>query len=112
MTPVPRVLVKTRDLFFRAKVEDYVRRSGGTPTRSEPYEGAIMELASTTVDDVQQMTAAGAAVLVFGPHVEGPALKEARSAGATAVPNSRLPEAVAELLGYLSAESGDTGDEA
>ena len=99
-------------MFFRAKVEDYVRRGGGTPTRSEPFEGAIMELASATVDDVQQLAVTGTAVLVFGPHVEGPALKEARAAGATAVPNSRLPEAVAELLGYLSAESSNTGDDA
>ncbi len=88
MTHVPLVLVKTRDLFFRAKVEDYVRRGGGTPTRSESYDTAV---------------------LVFGPHVEGLALRELRSAGATSVPNSRLSEAVVELLGYLSARSANIG---
>jgi purine nucleoside phosphorylase len=110
MTRVPLVLVKTRDLFFRAKVEDHVRRGGGTPTRSEPYDAVVVELGSMTADEVRQLTAAGTAVLVFGPHVEGTALRELRSAGATSVPNSRLPEAVVELLGYLSPRSGKTGD--
>ena len=50
MTLVPLVLVKTSDLFFRAKEDD------------------------------------------------------------PSVPNSRLPEAVVELLGYLSARFGNTGD--
>ncbi len=110
MTYVPVVLVKTRDLFFRAKVEDYVRRGGGTPTRSEPYDAAVIELGSMTADEVQQLTAVGTAVLALGPHVEGPSLRELRSAGATSVPNSRLPEAVVELLDYLSTRSANTGD--
>jgi hypothetical protein len=110
MTHVPLVLVKARDLVFRAKVEDYVRRGGGTPTRSEPCDAAVMELGSMMVEEVRQLTAAGTAVLVFGPHVEATMLRELRSAGATSVPNSRLPEAVFELLGYLSAKSGNKGD--
>ncbi len=110
MTRAPLVLVKTRDLFFRAKVEDYVRRGGGIPTMSEPYDAAVMEVGSMTVDDVQQLTTSGTAVLVFGPHVESSALRELRSAGATAVANSRLPEAVVELLGYLSTQSGNADD--
>ena len=80
------------------------------PTMAEPYDAAVMELGSMTVDDRQRLTAAGIAVLIFGPHVESAALRELRSAGATSVPNSRLPEAVVELLSYLSSEFEKAGD--
>ncbi len=110
MTPSPRVLVKTQDLFFRAKVEDFVRRAGGVLATAEPFDAAVMEIDRAATDDVQRMTASGVSVLVFGPHVDGAALRDLRQAGATAVPNSKLPEAVADLLRYFPQESDTPGD--
>lgn len=107
----PRVLVRTRDLFFRASVEAGVARAGGVPVASGDCEGAVLESAVTASEEVEHLVASGTEVLVFAPHVESETLRAFRASGAKAVPNSQLEGAVADLLRYLVTESEESDTE-
>jgi hypothetical protein len=90
-----RVLVDTRDLFFRGKLQEIVRASGGELTRDEPYDLAVIELGPTNVAErIRDLVGRGVAVLAFGSHVNAAALRDARTAGARAVPNSEVAAAL------------------
>jgi len=90
-----RVLVETRDLFFRGKIQEIVRASGGAITRDEPYDLAVVELGKAGVQDrIRGLVERGVAVLAFGSHLNAEQLRDARAAGARAVPNSEIESAV------------------
>lgn len=93
------VLIATKDLVFRAKLEAVVRGAGGTPTSREPVGLAVVELTGASdVDHVRKLVGTGATVVAFGHHALAGVLRDARNAGATAVPNSHVESTVRELL--------------
>lgn len=98
--PVDRaVLILARDLFFRAKLEAVARGAGAEPVSVGPAPLAVVELSSeASVQRVRELVASGAAVLAFGSHVQVEWLRAARDAGAEAVPNSRVEEALRRRL--------------
>ncbi len=95
-----RVLLATRDLFFRSKLGAVVQAAGGDTTR----DVAVCDLAVIEVgapDDeprIRALVARGIPVLAFGSHVKADALRAAREAGAEAVPNSQVEERLRQLL--------------
>jgi hypothetical protein len=90
-----RVFVDTRDLFFRGRIQEIVRAHGGEVTREEPYDLAVIELGPADVEErIRRLVARGVAVLAFGSHLNAEALREARTAGARAVPNSEVAAAL------------------
>jgi hypothetical protein len=94
---------------FRAKLEAVVRAAGWRMTRAEPAHLAVVELdGAAALERVRGLVGAGIPVIAFGPHVEAASLREARQAGAEAVPNSRVEAVLRERLGYLS--PGPSGD--
>ena len=94
-----RVLVETRDLFFRGKIQEIIRACGGEVTRDEPYEFAVIELGRVdSPDRIRALVARGVAVLAFGSHLNAEQLREARTAGARAVPNSEIESALRAQL--------------
>ena len=93
------VLLVTRDLFFRAKLEALIELSGHTAVRSGPAPFAVVELGTVSVEQVYELVTAGTRVVAFGSHVGGQALREARDVGAQAVPNSQVEAAVRAMLG-------------
>jgi hypothetical protein len=93
------VLLTTRDLFFRAKLEALVELSGYTAVRSGPAPYAVVELGAVTLEQVRELVAAGTRVVAFGSHVGAQALRDAREAGAEAVPNSQVEATVRRMLG-------------
>lgn len=93
------VLVLTRDLFFRAKLEAVVRAAGAEPVSRGSASLAVVELAGEqTVERIRELTRAGCAVLAFGSHLHADLLRAARDAGAEAVPNSQVEAALRERL--------------
>ncbi len=93
------VLVLARDLFFRAKLEAVVRAAGREPASRGPAPLAVVELAGeATVERIRELTQAGCAVLAFGSHVHADLLRAAREAGAEAVPNSQVEQALRRRL--------------
>lgn len=100
----PVVLVETRDLFFRAKIDGLVRAAGCRTTRALPADVAVVELGSAdAVARVRTLVESGVSVLAFGSHVAVDALREAREAGAQAVPNSQVERALQATLADLTA---------
>jgi hypothetical protein len=94
-----RVLVETRDLFFRGKIQELIRASGGEVARDEPYDLAIIELGTATaLERIRGLVERGIAVLAFGSHLNAELLRDARSAGARAVPNSEVESALRAQL--------------
>jgi len=94
-----RVLVETRDLFFRGKIQEIVRASGGAITRDEPCDLAVVELGKAGVQDrIRGLVERGVAVLAFGSHLNAEQLRDARAAGARAVPNSEIESALRAQL--------------
>jgi hypothetical protein len=94
------VLVVTRDLFFRGKLEGLIKSAGARVAAGEPAALAVVELGSAAaLERVRELAAAGMRVIAFGSHVDADVLRAAREAGAEAVPNSRV-EAV--LLAALA----------
>jgi len=90
-----RVLVETGDLFFRGKIQEIVRASGGAITRDEPCDLAVVELGKAGVQDrIRGLVERGVAVLAFGSHLNAEQLRDARTAGARAVPNSEIESAL------------------
>lgn len=91
--------IVSRDLFFRAKLEEIARRAGWRVTPSGPAALAVVELASdSSLALIEELVSSGTAVLAFGPHVERERLRAARLEGAEAVPNSKVEERLRELL--------------
>jgi hypothetical protein len=93
------VLLVTRDLFFRAKLDALIELSGHTAVRSGPARYAVLELGAVTADELRALVADGVRVVAFGSHVGVQELREAREAGAQAVPNSQVEAAVRAMLG-------------
>jgi hypothetical protein len=93
------VLVETRDLFFRTRLEELVRRAGCRPTRQGPADLAVVELGTDrALERVGTLAATGIPVIAFGAHIEPRVLRTARDLGATAVPNSQVEQAVRAAL--------------
>lgn len=93
------VLLVTRDLFFRAKLEALVELSGHTPVRSGPARYAVVELGADTMEQVRGLVVDGVRVVAFGSHVGAQVLREAREAGAEAVANSQVEATLRRMLG-------------
>jgi hypothetical protein len=94
-----RVLLETRDLFFRGKLEALSRGSGAEVVRAEPCDVAIIELGNASVEErIKQFVKRGIPVLAFGSHVDAEGLRAARGWGARAVPNSEIETALRALL--------------
>jgi len=94
-----RVLVATRDLFFRAKLGAVVQAAGAETVRDESAcDLAVIELGGDAEPRIRALVARGIPVLAFGSHVNADALRAAREAGATAVPNSQVEQTLAERI--------------
>jgi len=94
-----RVLVDTRDLFFRGKIQEIVRASGAEIARAEPYDLAVVELGKAAAQDrIRGLVERGVPVLAFGSHLNAEQLRDARTAGARAVPNSEIESALRAQL--------------
>lgn len=93
------VLIVTRDLFFRAKLEAVVRSAGAEPVSRGGASLAVVELSGdASLQRIRELVVSGAGVLAFGSHVQVDLLRAAREAGADAVPNSRVEAALRQLL--------------
>ena len=99
--PERTVLFLTRDLFFRAKLDALARGAGARVVRAAPADLAVVELAATdnAIARVRHLLEQGVAVIGFASHVEAELLRAVREAGAVAVPNSQIEEAVRRWLG-------------
>ena len=94
-----RVLLVTADLLFRSKLAGVVAAAGGEVTRDEAQcDLAVLELGGPAADRVVELVRRSVPVLAFGSHVRPGALRAAREAGATAVPNSEVVQHLMELL--------------
>jgi hypothetical protein len=93
------VLLATADLLFRAKLDAVVQHAGWRSVRQGSAEIAVVELTGqTALDEVRRLVSGGATVLAFGPHVHHELLRDARTAGARAVPNSQIETVLARVL--------------
>ena len=94
-----RVLLLTADLVFRSKLTAVVAAAGGEVTRDAgPCDLAVLELGGPAGERIGELVRRGVPVLAFGSHVRADALRAAREAGATAVPNSQVEAQLRELL--------------
>ena len=95
-----RVLLESRDLFFRGKLQEVVRSAGAELVREEPCELAVIDLARTDASQrITDLVARAIPVLAFGSHIDAAALRAARDLGARAVPNSEVENSLRALLG-------------
>jgi predicted aminopeptidase len=93
------VLVLTRDLFFRAKLEAVVRAAGHQPASRGQAPLAVVELSGeASVERIRELARSGCSVLAFGSHLNADLLRAAREAGAEAVPNSQVEAALRRRL--------------
>ena len=93
------MLLLTADLVFRSKLTAVVAAAGGEVTRdAEPCDLAVLELGRPAGDRIGELVRRSVPVLAFGSHVRPEALRAAREAGATAVPNSQVEARLRELL--------------
>ena len=95
-----RVLVVARDLLFRAKLRAVVAAAGGeTATDEAACDVAVVEIEVPQWEArIRGLASRGVPVIAFGSHVHAAALRQARDAGARAVPNSQVADALAALL--------------
>lgn len=95
-----RVLVVARDLVFRAKLRAVVAAAGAeTATDEGACDLAVVEIEAPQWEArIHGLVSRGVPVLAFGSHVHAAALRQARDAGARAVPNSQVEDALTELL--------------
>jgi hypothetical protein len=95
-----KVLLATRDLIFRSKLGAVVQAAGAEAVRDESTcDLAVIELGGADAEArIRAFVARGIPVLAFGSHVKADALRAAREAGATAVPNSEVERALAERI--------------
>jgi len=77
-----------------------VQAAGGELTRDDAACNlAVIELGGLDAEQrIRGLVARGIPVLAFGSHVKADALRAAREAGATAVPNSEVERALAERI--------------
>ena len=93
------VLVLARDLFFRAKLEAVVRAAGREPIVRGAAALAVVELSGeASVERIRELVRSGCSVLAFGSHLHADLLRAAREAGAEAVPNSQVEQALRQRL--------------
>lgn len=98
-SPDRAVLVITRDLFFRAKLEAVVRGAGCEPVRRGVAGLAVVELENDdSLTRIRELAQSGTRVLAFGSHVRAELLRAGREAGAEAVPNSQVETTLRQLL--------------
>lgn len=95
-----RVFLATRDLLFRAKLGGAVAAAGGEVSRDEgACDLVVLDLTDpAALGRIGDLVGRGAAVLAYGAHVQPEALRAARAAGATAVPNSEVEQRLRDLL--------------
>ncbi len=95
-----RVLLATRDLFFRSKLAAVVTAGGAElVARDAPCDLVVLDVeAPGAAERVRGLVEGGVAVLAYGPHVRAELLRAAREAGATAVPNSAVERVLAEHI--------------
>lgn len=95
-----RVLLATRDLFFRSKLAAVVTAGGAElVARDAPCDLAVLDAeAPGAAERIRGLVDGGVAVLAYGPHVRAELLRAAREAGATAVPNSEVERVLAERI--------------
>jgi hypothetical protein len=94
-----KVLLATRDLFFRSKLSAVVQAAGGEVMRDESAcDVAVIELSADAEQRIRRLVGRQIRVLAFGSHVEVEALRAAREAGAVAVPNSQVEAQLRQLL--------------
>ena len=97
-----KVLLATRDLFFRSKLAA-VAAAGGAEVvgvgDDVSCDLVVLDVeAPGAAERIRGLVERGVAVLAFGPHVRAELLRAAREAGATAVPNSQVEEQLRQLL--------------
>lgn len=95
-----RVLVAARDLVFRSKLVAVLKAAGAEATHdAAACHLAVIELGAPDVDGrIRALAERGIPVLAFGSHVKPDELRMARQAGAVAVPNSQVEQALRGLL--------------
>jgi hypothetical protein len=95
-----RVLVIARDLLFRSKLRGIVVNAGGEAAVDEAAcDLAVVEIEAPQWEErIRGLAARGVPVLAFGSHVHADLLRLARDAGAEAIPNSQVVEALIRLL--------------
>ncbi len=95
-----RVLVETRDLLFRSKLAATVTAAGGEVTRDvAACDVVVVDLGPPdAMERIRSFVARGVPVVAHGSHVRTDALRAARQAGATAVPNSQVEQTLSELV--------------
>ncbi len=95
-----KVLLATRDLIFRAKLSAVVREGGGELVKDgEATDLVVLDVeASGAIERILGLVGRGVTVLAFGPHVRAELLRAARDAGATAVPNSQVEDALRQAI--------------
>ena len=95
-----RVLLHTRDLFFKSKLGAVVTAAGGeVVTDDAACDVAVVELGGASVEErIRGLVDRGVQVLAFGSHVHAEVLRGARAAGAEAVPNSQVVEALTAMM--------------
>ncbi|HTR19775.1 MAG TPA: hypothetical protein VMH88_02885 [Gemmatimonadales bacterium] len=95
-----RVYLSTKDLYFKAKLRE-VAAQLGADLASEAAAGdvAVVELDDVHAPErIRELTHRGVRVLAFGQHERADLLREAREAGAEAVPNSLVENRLRALL--------------
>lgn len=111
-----RVLLFAPDLLFRAKLRAVVAAAGGSVARDGEGEGEPIDLAVVMVEApgalerIRGLVASGTPVLAFGSHVLADQLRDARTAGAVAVPNSEVERRLTALLVTPSPAPGSGAD--
>ena len=95
-----RVLVVARDLLFRSKLRGIVTAAGGELVVGEEHSDlAVIEIEAPQWEArIRGLVARGIPVLAFGSHVHADLLRLARDAGAQAVPNSQVADALTRLV--------------
>ena len=95
-----RVLVETPDLLFRSKLAAAVTAAGGEVTRDPAAcDLVVVDLGPPdAMERIRSFVARGVPVVAHGSHVRTDALRAARQAGATAVPNSQVEQTLSELV--------------
>ena len=95
-----RVFLATTDLVFRSKLGVRIGTAGAEVTRDDGVcDLAVIELGGPAATErIRALVARGVPVLAFGSHVDADALREARAAGAEAVPNSQVEERLRAIL--------------
>jgi hypothetical protein len=95
-----RVYLATRDLIFRGKLAAVVRAAGAEVTGDEfAPDLAVVELGAGALERLRSFVARGIPTLAFGSHVAAQDLRDAREAGADAVPNSAVEQRLRDALG-------------